>query len=216
MSAFLAPIHTWVYNKIKLHEELENNLIEVFKRVYGDEIAAIVEVSRSLYGEPLPNRPVEEVVDLSNIHGWLQGRISIAETRLAAFLTEVFSRHPEAVETALKIYHEDGSDRGIDAKHKLPVDSAPELYKALNNYLLEGMPCDIVNIVVVNEDNRVVWENSRCLHRQYFEAVKGDLDVLYNLRKTWIKAFIESANSSFTYRVSPGENVAFIHEIITK
>jgi hypothetical protein len=42
MSAFLGPIHHWLFNKIRLHEELEGRLVEQYKAIYGSEIDEIV------------------------------------------------------------------------------------------------------------------------------------------------------------------------------
>lgn len=217
MSAFLAPIHTWVYNKIKIHENLEKNIIEAFKAIYGSEIVSIVEVSNNLYGAPLEDRPIEEVIDLSNIHGWLQGRINIAETRLAGIITEVIKNHgDEAFKIGSKVFHEHGEDLGKSASESLSDDSAPSLYKSLNNHLLEGMPCDIVSTVKINDPDKVVWETSRCLHRQYWESVGGNVENFYKLRSLWIEGFIKGANDSYTYNFKPSHDSSFVHEIVRK
>jgi hypothetical protein len=220
MSAFLAPIHTWVFNKIKTFENLDENLINAYKEKYGKPILNIVDSNQNKYGRPLEDKPIEELIDTSNIHGWLQNRIGIAETRLSAVLTEIFNTYgKEAVDIAFKVYSEHGSACGSDAKSKYSVENAPEIYKALNSYLLDGMPCDIVNIVTVNKDDRVEWENTRCLHRGYWESVNADISTFYKLRSTWIKAFVTSSNDKFTYNVNEteiGGMPGFVHEIIKK
>lgn len=220
MSAFLAPIHSWVFNKIKLYEHLEKNLIDAFEDKFGSDIKTIVKSAQENYGLPLEDKPIEDLIDLSNIHGWLQGRIDIAETRHAEILAKAFKKYgQEAVDTALKVYEEQGAYCGNEAKSHFPVGTAPEIYKALNNYLLEGMPCDLVNIVVKNEPDRVQWNNIRCLHRGYWESVGADIETLYRLRHAWIKSFITNANSDFTYRVTPSEfdgEPGFVNEIVKK
>lgn len=218
MSRFLAPIHTWVFNKIKIHEDLEENLVASLGRKFGDEIVPIVKKGREQYGDTLGDKPIEEVIDTGNIHGWLQGRIDTVETRLALILTEaVKSFGQEARDVAYEVYRNNGRDYGTLSRDSHPVATAPELYKALNNYLLEGMPCDLVNIVKVNEAEKLQWNNIRCLHVGYWEEVNAEVEMMYDLRYTWIRSFIEAANEAYTFRISkPGNSEAvFINEIVT-
>ena len=76
MSAFLAPIHTWLFNKILLAEELEKSLNEAYIDKYKDIAKEMIEKSLT-YGSPIDTtRNIEDIIDKSNIHGWLQDKIS--------------------------------------------------------------------------------------------------------------------------------------------
>ena len=86
MSKFLAPIHGWLFNKIKVTEDLEKELINSYKEVYGEEVDTIVNNINEEYGKPLEDGLIEDLVDWDNIHGWLQNKISMAETRQAKLL----------------------------------------------------------------------------------------------------------------------------------
>lgn len=218
MSSYLAPIHTWVFNKIKLFEELEFTLVNAYEKKYGGEIREMFNDYQDKYGKQLENKPVEDLIDTSNIHGWLQNQIDTVETRQAAFLTEVFNRYKtEAVDLALEIYSRHGSDCGVSSKSLYSIDTAPDIYKALNSFLLDGMPCDIVNTITVNNNDKIEWQNTRCLHRGYWESIKADIKVFYRLRFSWVKAFVKTSNNDFTYNVYETEInglPGFIHEII--
>lgn len=220
MSRFLGPIHHWLFNKIKLHEELEVELIHAFTSKYGGEIDTIVEQAVNKYGTLLPDAPLDQLIDTDNIHGWLQSRISIAETRQAAILTSVFHNHgQEAIDIAMGLYKQQGIQSGADAQSKGQVESGPGIYKALNNYILDGMPCDNVNNVTTAEPNHVEWKNVQCLHKGYWEAVGADVKVFYQLRAKWTKSFVENANEAFTYTVSAADfngTPGFVHQIIKK
>ena len=41
--------------------------------------------------EKLPNKNLEDMIDTSNIHGWLQSKIHSAEGRMAAWTREILS-----------------------------------------------------------------------------------------------------------------------------
>ncbi|MBB6218967.1 hypothetical protein HNQ80_005145 [Anaerosolibacter carboniphilus] len=220
MSRFLGPIHHWLFNKIKLHEALEVELIQAYTSKYGDEVNTIVEQAANKFGAPLPDAPLDQLIDTDNIHGWLQSRISIAETRQAAILTSAFQSYgQESIEMAMNLYKQQGVQSGTDAKSKGQVESAPAIYKALNNYILDGMPCDNVNNVTIAEPDHVEWKNIQCLHKGYWEAVGADIEVFYQLRAQWTKAFVENANEAFTYKVNTADfngTTGFVHQILKK
>ncbi|WMI80559.1 hypothetical protein [Anaerotignum sp. MB30-C6] len=50
------------------------------------------------------HRPLEEVIDNGNIHGWLQSQIGIAEKRFACAVTEILHDDPTNVEPS-KMWH---------------------------------------------------------------------------------------------------------------
>lgn len=200
MSKFLAPIHTWLFNKIKLYEELELSLVNTYTEKYGEEATGIYAQIKDRMGYPLEDKPLEELIDVSNIHGWLQNKISIAETRQAALITGLYTTYGEEVKNiAMNLYSEQGSECGKDAAQKYEVNNAPQIYQALNNYILEGMPCDRANVITENSEDKVEWKNEMCLHKGYWESVQGNIALFYELRDAWIKSFVENANNNFTY-----------------
>ena len=71
MSAFLGPIHFWLYNKIQFQENLIDELVAyVTAKGWSDKADQYVSTDR---------RKLDEVIDEANIHGWLQSRIHDAE-----------------------------------------------------------------------------------------------------------------------------------------
>ena len=76
MSAFLGPIHHWLYHKVELQEELMAD-IQALATKEGWAIPAVEGLNPS--GVLLP---LESSIDLTNIHGWLQGQITAEARRL--------------------------------------------------------------------------------------------------------------------------------------
>lgn len=217
MSRFLGPIHLWLFNKIKLYEELESKIIKDIYDKVDPKIKEAAEDFNRRVGAPLPDKALEDLIDTNNIHGWLQDRITIAETRQAALITHIIDQYEnKGLEIVKAVYRKQGMESGNDAKTKYDVDSAPALYKALNNYILDGMPCDNVNNITINEKDILQWQVLSCLHKGYWESIKGDVNILYELRKIWISNFIRNANPSFTYSFKIKDvngDKALIHEI---
>lgn len=215
MSAFLGPIHHWLFNKIRLFEEMENAINQNAIAAFGSEAASIIEATQREFGNPLPAVPLENLIDTNNIHGWLQDKIQRAETRQAATLHQLIQRFGK---DALAIAEEEHKKQGTSLGNSLRIQqenlSAPDLYQQLNNYLLDGMPCDHVNNVVQSEDNLLHWKTSRCLHRPYWESVGMDIETMYQLRGQWIQSFIEAANPALTYQYERNhDNEGISHQI---
>ena len=98
MSAFLGPIHYWLYNKIQLQEELIREIVsfgeESSWKVFSDKKLAEETVNKEL-------RPLNELIDVMNIHGWLQERIQDAESRYALLVPRILKedeKHLSALE----------------------------------------------------------------------------------------------------------------------
>lgn len=220
MSRFLAPIHFWLFNKIKYHEELEKELINAFEKVYGDEIKEIEAKNIEKYGERLPDESLENIIDTNNIHGWLQGKINVAETRQAAILADLFGKYQDSgIDLAKSVYEENGKKLGEDAKSKYDLTTPKDIYNALNNYLLNGMPCDNVEAVDVIDENYMKYSQSKCLHIEYWKTAGVDPATMYDLRAIWTSAFVSSANPDFVYQVTmekTGEENRFMHKIFKK
>jgi len=209
MSLFLGKVHFWLYDKIIWYEGLEQEIINWAKTIDVPVEEWMGEIY-SKYGQPTGGRPLEEVVDTANIHGWLQDRISSTELRQSALVTKIINIDPDNINALINIF----SKQGEMAAHQLDQKnlSPEEIYNALNNYILEGMPCDRAEMLLSKTNDEYVWRLTRCLHRQYWEANNGNIENFYTLRGAWLKAFVETINSELSYERS-GDNM---HRIFKK
>ena len=152
------------------------------------------------YEEPLGDEPLEELIDTDNIHGWLQNRIDIAETRHAALLSNFLSVYEEKAFCIVKgCYEKQGAEAGLDAKKTKNVSTPQGLYQAIYDSILDGMPCDQVNEIIENAEDHLRWEVKNCLHKKYWKEGDKNLDLFYQFRAAWITKFIENANPEFSY-----------------
>ena len=84
MSAFLGPIHHWLYGKIQLQEAIIARIAgEAEKQGWGTGDKPAADYVKE------ETRPLDELIDTTNIHGWLQGRIHDAEGRYAQLVSAV-------------------------------------------------------------------------------------------------------------------------------
>ena len=189
MSAFLGPIHTWLYNKIKLQDELANALIDaaVNENVAGDEIKAML---TRRYGE-LEKGDLEEICDPNNIHGWLQDRVSLVENRLAFAVTYLTMENSKNIEFLEKAAYSFGEKRAVE------LSDAKSVYKFLEDNLLSGMPCDRVNEVIYESENLVSWQQVVDIHGIYWVNISGNITYYNKIKKSLINGLISQTELTF-------------------
>ncbi|SFD23811.1 hypothetical protein [Clostridium uliginosum] len=199
MSLFLGKIHYWLFNKILWFEILESEIINLANNE-GLDIESLSKEISEKYGVKLPNKPLEEMIDTSNIHGWLQEKIHCAEGRMAAYTTKIVENNKNACSKIEKIFIDQGIKAAKEVKKDKGVfESAEDIFNSINDYILDGMPCDRVNeVITCNEDN-VEWTRRICVHKDIWDREQGDVNYFYILRVLWMTAFVNEVNNDFQY-----------------
>ena len=201
MSAFLGPIHYWVYNKILVGENIQKQVLD-FAKNKGIDIDSIKSKAYEKYGEPDYSN-LEDVIDEGNIHGWLQGRIDSLEYRLASIVTDILKENIK-IEEIKEVFKSNGKEVFENIEDKSL--SADGLFKVIFDNLVEGMPCDRVNLVEEESDEKVVWITTTCVHKRFWDAVGGDVNNYYILKDGWIEGFVSSSPKNFVYEREDNKN----------
>lgn len=200
MSLYLGKIHYWLYEKIVWFENLEKEIIN-FAENNDLPVEHWSEEIISRYGAATENKPLEQIIDTSNIHGWLQSKIHAAEGRQAAWVTSILKEKQEYKKDLIDIFKKQGEKCGLEYREKNYPTSPEGMYNALNDYILEGMPCDRVNVILSSNENEITWKATQCLHTTHWEAAGGKVENFYHLREAWISSFVTSLNSDFHFEV---------------
>lgn len=201
MSAFLGPIHYWVYNKILVGENIQKEVLE-FAKNRGINVDSIKSKAYEKYGEPDYSN-LEDVIDEGNIHGWLQGRIDSLEYRLASIVTDILKENIK-IEEIKEVFKSNGKEVFENIEDKSL--SADGLFKVIFDNLVEGMPCDRVNLVEEESDEKVVWITTTCVHKRFWDAVGGDVNNYYILKDGWVEGFVSSSPKNFVYEREDNKN----------
>ncbi|MBU5336127.1 hypothetical protein [Intestinibacter bartlettii] len=196
MSLFLGKIHYWLFNKILWFENLEEEIINCAKNE-GLDISKVKAEIEAKYGAKLENKNLEEIIDTNNIHGWLQDRIHKAEGRMAAW-TKFMIKNQKMMELE-KIYIDQAHEAANEVKAERTIETAKEIFDCMNDYILDGMPCDNVNQVIESDQNAIRWIRRVCVHRELWEEEGVNVSVFYTLRGLWIKEFVHDLNNNFEY-----------------
>lgn len=201
MSAFLGPIHYWLYQKIQLQESLTEAMLSTV--VFEEDRISLKNKLNTVYGI-VERQPLEQVIDTGNIHGWLQGQIGVAEKRFAAAVTEILQDDPTQIEALRQAAYQLGQ------QNPLPDSAdARAIYRALNDALLEGMPCDHVNEILEQNEQHVLWQQTVDLHLPFWDAVDGNIENYYLLRG----AFISVSLSGIYFSFQQTNNQFFIQKV---
>lgn len=202
MSAFLGPIHLWLYKKIKFQEEMTEAIFELAaKEDWNKELR---KETRERYGE-LEQGKLENIIDTSNIHGWLQERIRLVESRFAYAVTALKASGEERMASIYEAMKEFGN------RYAINTECSPEdAYAYLDTLLLNGMPCDRVNEVVRESEEEIQWVQNVDIHGDYWNSVGGNTADYYNIRKALTEGLLKGTRLMLTqdkevYRIGKGE-----------
>ena len=198
MSLFLGKIHYWLFNKVLWFEGLEGEIIKLAKDK-GIDVEKLEAEINSKYGVKTPNKNLEDMIDTSNIHGWLQGKIHSAEGRMAAWTKVILENNQEYILDMRKVYENQGVNAANEAKESLENINAETIFNSMNDYILDGMPCDRVNEVIDSSEESIMWKRRVCVHKNIWENEGILVDVFYELREQWINAFVNTMNNDYEY-----------------
>ena len=203
MSLYLGKIHYWLYNKILWFEGLEDEIIRVAKEEKLD-IDKLAKEANKKFGEKLPNKPLEEIIDTNNIHGWLQDRIHSSEGRMAYWIRIILKKDKDSISKIEKAYIDQGLKAGKECLAEgIDLSNAKNIYNKINDYILDGMPCDRVNEILESNEDIVSWKRRICVHKDIWN---DEVELFYQLRSLWIKSFINTVNNEFKYVEDDGVN----------
>lgn len=197
MSAFLGPIHYWLYNKIKIQNNIVEDILDI------SENSKLRDVLYEQHGDG-ELKPLDEVIDVGNIHGWLQNQIIKVETKLAFAVTDILEANDNYLEKIKKVFY----DNAVKYSPLNENSTIEEAFKAINDTLLDGMPCDHVNAVVKQDEKEAVWKRYECVHSKFWSEAKGDIKIYYILRDEFIRGLLERSKIGYekisddTYKIS--------------
>lgn len=217
MSAFLGQIHFWLYKKIQLVIARESLIeAEAAKRL-GDLAQELHFTALDMYGQPIPaDRNLQMIIDHSNIHGWLQQQIEIATVREGTFIKDLLDcGGDEAAEAILNAFIIQGAACGAEAAKELEGQelSPQAVYKVMQNYYLNGMPCDAGDTIVQDDATTYAWLGTYDNQRANWAKSGAPQVVMMAAYQAWFDAFVRNAAPGYTFTVELPEGEAPICKI---
>ena len=196
MSAFLAPIHFWMYDKILIAQELTFKLEEKF--LNKEERKEVESLFPGLYSKDL-----EEVIDQSNIHGWLHIAVSNVEIRFA-YIVKTLLDKGISLEEIKKVAFEYGK-----TFPEQEVSSLKDAYELLMDILLDGLPCDVSISVAREEENELEFVLYNDIHKQYFNEFDLEVSLYHEIREAFVNGIFERYSLKY-------KNISDSNKLITR
>ncbi len=218
MSAFLGKIHFWLYKKIRLVISREQLILTKAQLTLGDLADELHDSAVSIYGEPLPEEiSLETVIDHSNIHGWLNSQIETASVREASFIKDLIDcGGDDGLQAVLDAFKEQGLACGTVAKDELSESNASLIYTSMQNYYLNGMPCDGGDTIVEDSPEQFQWIGSHDNQRLNWQKAGVDFSIMAQAYQAWFAGFVETASQNtytFISQEKDGKPLYTIHKI---
>jgi hypothetical protein len=185
MSAFLGPIHHWLFNKIGLAESRAFAIADALAKD-GVDIAPLT----ADYGDKLQGANLPDIVGSAPIHQFLTGLI----TKVQVFEAQVVeSAGAEGRDSILAAAHAHGKQSGIDySAIKGTPDTLDKVAAMVNDSQLEGMPCD-PGAVFGKEGNQVIYTHTACNHMANWRYTGVSVADMCAINNAWVAGFIAGA-----------------------
>ena len=188
MSKSLGPIHYNLYMKIKKQSELNLIIYDEFKQM----------ISNDSYISNLG--PIEEEIDLNNIHYSLNELINKVEYSYARLINDILTININYLNKLKKIAFNYGK------LYKFNSDiSLEEVFKKIESFFLNGMPCDkVVSIIEINS-REIVYRLDKDVHIM-FNSLKYDSKYYYLLKDEIINGLLINTcykveRNNFEYKI---------------
>lgn len=196
MSAFLGPIHHWLFNKILY---IEDRAFHIASALESNGKADIVKSKLEEYGPRLKGADLAELVGGASIHQFMYSLIAKVEV-FEAGLVEAAGDDYDAIRQKVEEHGKKAGQEAVARQGDKP-ESLESIYKYINDSQLEGMPCDPGAVVEPLDSNRLAYRHTGCNHIQNWEYTNCPSNKMCGIQNAWLKGFISGLNESAEYSV---------------
>lgn len=190
MSAFLGPIHYWLFNKIVI---LESRAMAIAGALDKMGKASRVKEIMADYGDKLEGSDLAEIIGDNPIHQFLYGLIAKAQI-LESQLVEAADKDFDKILPVVEEHGKATAHNAISQNGGKEPANLEEIYQYIHNCQLEGMPCDPGASVNPVSGEHVRYTHSSCNHISNWRFTGVDANSMCVLTNTWLKSFVNGLN----------------------
>lgn len=175
----IGPKPRWEYRKIELLNEL-NGEIQKEAEKNGCNL------SRN-YTVDMPD--LDRNCDPMNVHGWIQNILDLVEGNFAGLCEEIIHNDSEALHDLKDIAYRFGYKHAADTVDPLSA------YQLVDDVILNGMPCDDVNVITRQTEDEITWYEKQDMHEKYW----NDEKIYRVLRNEVIRGLLAKSPVNYSY-----------------
>lgn len=196
MSLTLGKIHYWLYDKIHVSISLEALLATKSTEAFGDLAEELYDTACEMYGPPLADQqPLEEIIDHQHIHNWLQHQIALTEIRLATFIKDLTDcMGISAIELINQTFYTHGVTCGQAALKQTSQITPEIIYNTMQNYYINGMPCDSGDVITESKPTSFSWVNTHEHQITNWKKSGISIAIMMQAYQSWFKGFVFGMN----------------------
>lgn len=198
MSIAFGPVHYWLFDQIRLVDGRTDLLLDHLSGIRSQqEIKQLDEGISGRFGQKIGDTALEELVFPPAIHQGLSYLIARIEAREAA----VFAAFGDKREGLEDLYREQGRRVAemVAGEAQNGNPNAKEIFEALMNIKLVGMPCDKVVELVSADGRKAVWRQVQFLQKETWGAGGADFEALFRHHGFWLEGFARELNPAARY-----------------
>ena len=132
-----------------------------------------------------------EIIDLSNIHGWLHLAVSQVEIRFA-YVVKTLLDLGVSIEEIKSVVYKFG-----ETFPNYKINSPKEAYELLMDTLLDGLPCDVSISIKKDEENQLIFLLHNDIHRQYFSEFDMENSIYHEIREAFVNGLLEKYSMKY-------------------
>jgi hypothetical protein len=182
MSAFLGPIHQIMFERIRLVDERQQDLLDFVREAMSPSQA---EALPQLVN--LPAGELAELIGQAPIHAWLQSQMEAvmqSEFRLWATLADT----PDRLRRVAQRLQAHGRQTGLKLLEERPeiAGDARLILQEVNRILLTSMPCDHVSEVIAASPKAFIERRDLLFHERIWQRAGLDESKALQLQEAWM------------------------------
>lgn len=201
----LGQIHYWMYSKIVITAQREQRVYEEAQKTIEDLADELHETAVETYGKPVdPTVPLDSIIDVKNIHGWLARHLEKQLVREASFIKDIADcGGPDGVDAVKAAFAAHGAQCGDEAAKLLSAGSTGEdVYRVMQSFYANGMPCDGGDEAAPCAQGSYAFYGTYRHQVLHWQTAGVSADVMVPLYEAWFTQFVKHAAPGFAFTKS--------------
>ncbi len=196
MSAFLGPIHYWLFNKIVT---LESRAFALSKTLEdnGVDVSSLTDQ----YGNKLEGEDIGEIIGNNPIHQFLSGLITRVQVFEAQVVERAGTEHLDKLLARALLHGSETAANAIEKQGGSKPEGLGGVENQIQTFQLDGMPCDPAGELSLISDKELSYSHTTCNHLGNWAFTGVDKSSMCKITNVWLEGFVKGLRENAEYSV---------------